>query len=81
MGVLPLQFPDGENAASLGLTGEEEISIAELDVESATELEVTARRDGTDDVSFMAKVRIDTANERKYFRHGGILHRVLRELR
>ena len=81
MGVLPLQFPDGENAASLGLTGEEQISIAELDVEEATELEVTVRRDGADDVSFVATVRIDTANERKYFRHGGILHRVLRELR
>ena len=81
MGVLPLQFPDGESAASLGLTGEEQISIAELDIEEGTELEVTARRDGADDVSFVATVRIDTANERKYFRHGGILHRVLRELR
>jgi aconitate hydratase len=81
MGVLPLQFPDGQSAASLGLTGEEQISIAELDVESATELDVTARRDGADDVSFAATVRIDTDNERKYFRHGGILHRVLRELR
>ena len=42
MGVLPLQFPDGESAESLGLTGEEKISIAELDIEEATEIEVTA---------------------------------------
>jgi aconitate hydratase len=81
MGVLPLQFPDGEGAESLGLTGEEQISVAELEIENATELAVTAARDGADPVAFVAKVRLDTANEREYFRHGGILHRVLRELR
>ena len=81
MGVLPLQFPDGESIESLGLTGEEEFSIGEVDVESSTSVEVTASSDGSDPVKFEAKVRLDTANERQYFRHGGILHRVLRELR
>ena len=81
MGVLPLQFPDGESIESLGLTGEEEITLAELDVAESTSLAVTATRDGGDPVEFEAKVRLDTANERQYFRHGGILHRVLRELR
>ena len=81
MGVLPLQFPDGEGAESLGLTGEERISVAELDPETATEIGVTAEREGGEPVTFTADVRLDTANERKYFQHGGILHRVLRELR
>ena len=81
MGVLPLQFPDGEGIESLGLTGEEEFSLAELDIDEGTSLEVTATREGADPVTFEARVRLDTANERKYFRHGGILHRVLRELR
>ena len=77
MGVLPLQFPDGESIESLGLTGEEEFSFPELDIDSATTLTVTATRDGSDPVEFEAQVRLDTANERQYFRHGGILHRVL----
>jgi len=81
MGVLPLQFPDGEGVDSLGLTGEEEITVADLDVDSATEVEVTAAVAGRDPVTFTATVRLDTANERQYFRNGGILHRVLRELR
>jgi aconitate hydratase len=81
MGVLPLQFPDGESIESLGLTGEEEISIGELDVAESTSIAVTAKREGGDPIEFEARVRLDTANERQYFRHGGILHRVLRELR
>jgi len=81
MGVLPLQFADGESADSLGLTGEEAFTIGEVDPESTTEVEVTAERDGVGPVTFTAGVRLDTANERQYFRHGGILHRVLRELR
>ena len=81
MGVLPLQFPDGEGIESLGLTGEEEFSFPELEIDDATSLEVTATREGSDPVSFEANVRLDTANERQYFRNGGILHRVLRELR
>jgi aconitate hydratase len=81
MGVLPLQFPDGESADSLGLTGEERFTIGELDVATSTEVEVTAERDGGDPVTFTARVRLDTPNERQYYRNGGILHRVLRDLR
>ena len=55
MGVLPLQFPDGESIESLGLTGEEEVSIAELDVDSSTEIEVTATRDGSEAARFTAR--------------------------
>ena len=81
MGVLPLQFADGESAESLGLTGAERFTVGELDPETATEATVTAERDDGDPLELTARVRLDTANERKYFRHGGILHRVLRELR
>jgi aconitate hydratase len=75
MGVLPLQFPDGESAASLGLTGEEEVSISGLDGGDATEVAVKAG-----DVEFTAKVRNDTPKEREYYKHGGILQFVLRQL-
>jgi aconitate hydratase len=75
MGVLPLQFPDGESAESLGLTGEEEFSITGLDGGDAEEVTVRAG-----DVEFTAKVRIDTPKEREYYRHGGILQFVLRQL-
>ncbi|MCL4287756.1 MAG: aconitate hydratase AcnA, partial [Thermoleophilia bacterium] len=81
MGVLPLQFADGDSAASLGLGGEEAITVSEVDPAETDEVEVTAERDGRDPVRFTARVRLDTANEREYFRHGGILHRVLRDLR
>ena len=81
MGVLPLQFTDGESIESLGLSGEEEFSFPAIDVESATELEVTATKEGSDPVTFTARVRLDTADEREYYRNGGILHRVLRSLR
>ncbi len=77
MGVLPLQFPDGESAESLGLTGEEEFSVTGLeDVEEIPrEVTVTAG-----DKEFRARVRIDTPKEQQYYRHGGILPFVLREL-
>jgi aconitate hydratase len=75
MGVLPLQFPEGENAASLGLSGEEEISITGLGDGSAKEVAVRAG-----DVEFTARVRIDTPKEVEYFQHGGILPFVLRQL-
>ena len=81
MGVLPLQFPDGESIGSLGLTGEELFSVGDFDLGSATGVEVTAERDRAEPVSFTASVRLDTPNEREYYRHGGILHRVLRDLR
>jgi aconitate hydratase len=76
MGVLPLQFADGENAESLGLTGEEEYSITGLEDGSVKEVTVRA-----DDKEFKARVRIDTPNEWQYYRGGGILHFVLRGLR
>ncbi|HKG64161.1 MAG TPA: aconitate hydratase [Solirubrobacteraceae bacterium] len=75
MGVLPLQFPEGESASSLGLTGEEEVSITGLDGGDADEVQVKAG-----DVEFTAKVRIDTPKEREYYKHGGILQFVLRQL-
>jgi aconitate hydratase len=77
MGVLPLQFKDGENAESLGLTGHETFNIAGIagDGDIPRELTVTA-----DDKEFRVTVRIDTPKEQKYFRHGGILQFVLRQL-
>jgi aconitate hydratase len=79
MGVLPLQYQDGENAASLGLSGEETFTVTG----------VTALNDGgvpatvqvqADDKSFTARVRIDTPGEADYYRHGGIMQYVLRSL-
>jgi aconitate hydratase len=77
MGVLPLQFADGDSVESLGLTGEETFTIRGLaDVSDATDtLTVEA-----DDKSFEATVRIDTPGEAAYFRNGGILPYVLRSL-
>jgi aconitate hydratase A / 2-methylisocitrate dehydratase len=75
MGVLPLQFMDGESRESLGLTGREELSI--LGVDDANADEVTVRADGNE---FRARVRLDTPREREYLRHGGILQFVLRRL-
>jgi aconitate hydratase len=80
MGVLPLQFPDGESVESLGLTGFERFDLAPLE-EGARTLAVTATPDDGEPVSFKARVRIDTPNEWLYFRGGGILHYVLRQLR
>ncbi|HEY0631077.1 MAG TPA: aconitate hydratase AcnA, partial [Thermoleophilaceae bacterium] len=74
MGVLPLQFPDGESVESLGLTGKETFDLAPLE-DGARTLKVSAG-----DVEFEATVRIDTPNEWLYYRHGGILHFVLRQL-
>jgi aconitate hydratase len=80
MGVLPLQFPEGETAESLGLSGEEEFTITGLaEPMNAGELprEVSVK---AGDVEFTARVRIDTPKEAEYFRHGGILRYVLRQL-
>jgi aconitate hydratase len=79
MGVLPLQYPEGENAESLGLSGEETFSVTG----------VTAMNDGdtprtvkvkAGDTEFDAVVRIDTPGEAEYYRHGGIMQYVLRSL-
>jgi aconitate hydratase len=81
MGVLPLQFEDGQSASSLGLDGTETFSIpgvAGLKPRQDVTVEVT-RADGSK-TSFTARCRIDTYNELEYFRSGGILHYVLRRL-
>jgi aconitate hydratase len=75
MGILPLQFHDGESAESLGLTGEEEFAVE--GIENAEAREVTVR---AGDREFRARVRLDTPREREYLRHGGILPFVLRRL-
>jgi aconitate hydratase len=75
MGILPLQFGDGDTPTSLGLTGREEFSIA--GVENGEAREVTVR---ADDKEFRVRVRLDTPREREYVRHGGILQFVLRRL-
>jgi aconitate hydratase len=80
MGVLPLQFLPGENAASLGLTGREVFSIEGLDGGHASEVTVRAQREDGSELQFQARVRIDTPQEIDYFRHGGILPYVLRQL-
>jgi aconitate hydratase len=84
MGVIPLQFPAGENAASLGLDGTETFDIAGIAAFSAGEhpksLPVTATKADGSVVKFMATVRIDTPGEADYFRNGGILQYVLRSL-
>jgi len=79
MGVLPLQFPAGESVSSLGLSGSERFDLAPLE-EGARALRVTATPDSGTPVEFEARVRIDTPNEWLYYRHGGILHFVLRQL-
>ena len=81
MGVLPLQFEEGESAASLGLTGFETFSIAGIAGGDAVPREVTVRAEGEDGVKeFAVTVRIDTPKEQRYYRNGGILQYVLREL-
>ncbi|MEG3615219.1 MULTISPECIES: aconitate hydratase AcnA [Isoptericola] len=84
MGVLPLQFPAGESADSLGLDGTETFDIAGItalnDGETPETLSVTATKDDGSTVEFDAVVRIDTPGEADYYRNGGILQYVLRSL-
>ncbi len=80
MGVLPLQFLDGEGADTLGLTGKETFDVVGHADPEAKIVQVTATSDDGAKTSFEAKVRIDTPKERDYFEHGGILHYVLRQL-
>ncbi|UZJ44982.1 aconitate hydratase AcnA [Marinimicrobium sp. C6131] len=79
MGILPLQFAEGESADSLGLTGEEAFDIPAVQADTQ-EVEVSAKGGDGKARTFKAKVRIDTPNEFAYFRNGGILHYVLRNL-
>ncbi|WP_214415413.1 aconitate hydratase [Sphaerisporangium fuscum] len=79
MGVLPLQYPEGESAASLGLTGEETFEITGVEElnSGSTPATVTVK---AGDKEFQAVVRIDTPGEADYYRHGGIMQYVLRSL-
>jgi aconitate hydratase len=82
MGVLPLQFADGDGAESLGLTGTETYDIAGIEgtLRPGAELTVTARGDDGREVTFTTKCRIDSDVELDYFRHGGVLQYVLRRM-
>ena len=80
MGVAPLQFLPGQNAASLGLTGREVFAIEGLSRGDAKEVTVTATPETGRPIQFKARLRIDTPKEREYYRHGGILQYVLRQL-
>ncbi len=82
MGVLPLQFEEGQNRASLGLTGFETYHVTGLSGGLAPGLRLQVRAEAPDGSAreFPAVARVDTANEVQYYRHGGILHYVLREL-
>jgi aconitate hydratase len=86
MGILPLQFEAGQNAESLGLTGDEVYDFPALTALLATKLansstlRVKATAAGGEVKEFVAKVRIDTPRETEYFEHGGILQYVLRQL-
>ncbi len=80
MGVLPLQFHEGENAQTLGLEGSEVIEIVGLNDGMAKTASVIARKSDGRETRFEAKVLLLTPKEIEYFRHGGILHYVLRQL-
>jgi len=81
MGVLPLQFHDGENAVTYGLDGKEKYTIDGVaGIQPRQDVEVKVTRDSGEEFSFTARCRIDTYNELEYFRSGGILHYVLRKL-
>ena len=81
MGVIPLQYADGESAATLGLTGTETFTIGDLEEGKAKTITVTATADDGTAKTFDAKVRLDTPNEITYINNGGILQTVLRNLK
>jgi aconitate hydratase len=81
MGVLPLQFPEGDTAASLGLDGSETFSIADVaGIKPRQDVEVHVTEHDGSTRTITARCRIDTYNELEYFHAGGILHYVLRKL-
>ncbi|MDX1999779.1 MAG: aconitate hydratase AcnA [Thermoanaerobaculia bacterium] len=86
MGIVPLEFPAGQNADSLGLDGSEVVSLQGLAAGLATgfaagrTVEVVARKPDGSEIRFAATVRLDTPQEFEYYRHGGILQYVLRQL-
>jgi aconitate hydratase len=80
MGVLPLQFKEGQHAEGLGLTGKERYEIVGLNQGAAKTVKVIATSDDGSKTEFEARLRIDTPKELDYYQHGGILHYVLRQL-
>jgi aconitate hydratase len=80
MGILPLQFDEGDTASSLGLNGDEVYSITGLENATAKSVKVTVEKPDGSNIEFNARVRIDTPNEIDYYRNGGILNYVLRKL-
>ena len=80
MGILPLQFNNGDTAATLGLSGREVFNIEGLGDGTVKEVTVTATADNGQTSTFTARVRIDTPQEVEYYRNGGILQYVLRQL-
>jgi aconitate hydratase len=80
MGVLPLTFADGENAESLGLDGSETFDITGLSDGTEKHVEVKATHPEGNETTFKAKVRLDTPKEIEYYKNGGILHYVLRDM-
>jgi len=80
MGVLPLQFLPGQNAQSLGITGTEVFAVIGMDGGNSKRVIIMATPKSESPIQFNAIVRIDTPKEREYFRHGGILQYVLRQL-
>ena len=79
MGVLPLQFHDGDSATSLGLTGHETYTITGLTAGTDKPFPRTVTVHADDHV-FVATLRLDTAREQEYIRHGGIMKYVLRSM-
>ncbi len=81
MGVLPLQFKDGDSWEALGLTGNEQVTVHDVDaIEPRQDAKVSILFANGDKKDITVRVRIDTADELDYFRHGGILHYVIRKL-
>jgi aconitate hydratase len=80
MGILPLGFPPGEGAQSLGLTGRETFAVTGVENGEAREATVTATPEGGEPIEFTARIRLDTPREREYMRHSGILPFALRRL-
>ena len=81
MGVLPLQFKNGDTRETLGLDANDTFSIKGLgDLTPGQDVEVEVTHEDGSTKTFTVQCRIDTANEMEYYRHGGILHYVLRKL-
>ncbi|PBJ83007.1 aconitate hydratase AcnA [Lysobacteraceae bacterium NML93-0399] len=80
MGVLPCRFRDGQNAQSLGLDGSETIELTGLQNGKSRKAQVSAKRDDGTEIRFEVDVLLLTPKEVEYFRHGGLLHYVLRQL-